>query len=68
MPGDYKDRIKPVVINGIDKQAIRDLRGYAKSCPGNMVEVMACEGGCVNGCNVIANPKIAARQVKELAK
>ena len=33
-----------------------------------MVEVMACEGGCVNGCNVIANPKIATRQVQALAK
>ncbi|CDN30355.1 Periplasmic [Fe] hydrogenase [Mucinivorans hirudinis] len=60
--------IRPIVIDGITKQTIRDLRGYAKSCPGNMVEVMACEGGCVNGCNVIANPKIATRQVKEYAK
>lgn len=67
LPAEYKDKIRPVVINGIDRQAIRELRGFAKSCPGNMVEVMACEGGCVNGCNVIANPKIAARQVKELA-
>ena len=33
-----------------------------------MVEVMACEGGCVNGCNVVANPKVATRQVHELAK
>lgn len=68
LPAPYREQIRPVVINGIDKQTIREMRGYAKSCPGNMVEVMACEGGCVNGCNVIANPKIAARQVKELAK
>lgn len=60
--------IKPIVINGIDKTTIRELRGYAKNCPGNMVEVMACEGGCVNGCNVIANPKVATRQIKELSK
>lgn len=60
-------KIEPIVIDGITKQSIRDLKGYAKSCPGNMVEVMACEGGCVNGCNVIANPKIATRQVKEAA-
>lgn len=68
LPEEFKDKIRPIVINGIDKQAIKDLRGYAKSCPGNMVEVMACEGGCVNGCNVIANPKVATRQVKDLAK
>lgn len=61
-------QIKPIVIDGITKQSIRDLKSYAKACPGNMVEVMACEGGCVNGCNVIANPKIATRQVQELAK
>lgn len=68
LPADKATLIKPLVINGIDKQAIKDLRGYVKSCPGNMVEVMACEGGCVNGCNVIANPKVATRQIKELAK
>lgn len=61
-------QIKPIVIDGITKQSIRDLKSYAKACPGNMVEVMACEGGCVNGCNVIANPKIATRQVQEQAK
>lgn len=60
--------IKPIVIDGISKQTIRELRGYVKACPGNMIEVMACEGGCVNGCNVIANPKVATRQVQELAK
>lgn len=60
--------IKPIVIDGITKQSIRELKGYAKACPGNMIEVMACEGGCVNGCNVIANPKVATRQVQELAK
>lgn len=60
--------VRPIVIDGITKQSIRELKGYAKSCPGNMVEVMACEGGCVNGCNVIANPKIATRQVQEYAK
>lgn len=61
-------QLRPVVINGLDRTAIRELKGYAKACPGNMVEVMACEGGCVNGCNVIANPKVAARQVKEASE
>ncbi|MEG1897572.1 MAG: monomeric [FeFe] hydrogenase [Mucinivorans sp.] len=60
--------IRPLVVDGITKQTIRDMRAYAKACPGNMVEVMACEGGCVNGCNVIANPKVAARQVLQYSK
>lgn len=63
-----KAEIKPVVIDGINKQSIRELKGFATNCPGNMVEVMACEGGCVNGCNVIANPKVAVRQVQQLAE
>lgn len=55
--------IRPIVVNGLDRASIKELKGYAKSCPANMVEVMACEGGCVNGCNVIANPKVATRQI-----
>lgn len=62
-----KAEIKPIVIDGITRQTIKDLRSFAKACPGNMVEVMACEGGCVNGCNTIANPKVAARQIIQLA-
>ncbi len=65
--GDRAD-MKPLVINGISKQTIRELKGFPNSCPGNMVEVMACEGGCVGGCNVIANPKVATRQVQQLAQ
>ncbi len=59
--------ISPVVIDGIDKATIKELRGFVKTCPGNMVEVMACEGGCVGGCNTLANPKVAARQVTQAA-
>ena len=59
--------ITPVHIDGLNKANIRELKGFVKNCPGNMVEVMACEGGCVNGCNVIANYKIATRQIKEIA-
>jgi [FeFe] hydrogenase (group B1/B3) len=61
-------KVEPVVINGIDKSQIRALKQFPKSCPGNFVEVMSCEGGCVGGCNVIANPKIALRQIDELMK
>lgn len=66
--GDKASIIRPIVIDGLNKQTVRDLKSYPKSCPGNMVEVMMCEGGCVNGCSVIANPKIASRQIVEIAK
>ncbi len=58
------ENIKPVLIDGLNKLNIRTLRGYVKSCPGNIVEVMSCEGGCVNGCGTIGNAKAAARQVQ----
>ncbi|MEG1648367.1 MAG: monomeric [FeFe] hydrogenase [Rikenellaceae bacterium] len=60
--------IKPAYISGLNKQSIKELRGFVKAAPGNIIEVMSCEGGCVNGCNVIANPKIAHRQVRQLAE
>ncbi|MCD8186799.1 MAG: hypothetical protein LUD68_10295 [Rikenellaceae bacterium] len=65
---DGKLPIVPVTINGITKSTIREMKGFVKNCPGNMVEVMACEEGCVNGCGVINNPKVAARLVGDLAK
>lgn len=57
--------IKPLVINGITRMTIKQMRTFAKNPPANMIEVMSCEGGCVNGCNTLANPKVAARQVEE---
>ena len=44
--------VHPCVINGLNKQSIRELKSYAKNanCPnGNLVEVMSCEGGCIGG-------------------
>lgn len=63
-----KYQIRPIVLDGLDKAKIKELKTYPAKCEANMVEVMACEGGCINGCNVIANPKIAARQVGEVVK
>ncbi len=58
--------VKPVVINGIDKQAIRDLKKYAKNgmCElGNLIEVMACPGGCLGGNGTVNAYKQALKQV-----
>ncbi|HPD95661.1 MAG TPA: monomeric [FeFe] hydrogenase [Tenuifilaceae bacterium] len=51
-------------VNGIDKTSIRLLKSFVKNPEANYVEVMCCEGGCVGGCNVITNPKVATRQIK----
>lgn len=56
--------IKDMQISGIDKAAIRMLKTFPKNPTANFVEVMTCEGGCINGCNVISNPRIAQRQLQ----
>lgn len=68
--------LKPTVINGLDKNGMKQLRNFAKiqlsdspvspDTP-NLVEVMACEGGCIAGPCVVTNPKIAAVQLKKYA-
>ena len=61
--------LRPVVINGLDKAGVKALQNYGKinagtvptppDCP-NLIEVMACEGGCIAGPSVIMNPKTGA--------
>ena len=56
----------PVVINGLDKQSIRDLKKYAKNgvCElGNLIEVMACPGGCLGGNATVNSYKAALKQL-----
>lgn len=64
------DVVKFVPINGLDQDAIGELRGYAKSgecAKGNMIEVMCCPGGCVGGGLTICPVAQAQRQVKNYA-
>ncbi|MFR1672323.1 MAG: monomeric [FeFe] hydrogenase [Candidatus Gastranaerophilaceae bacterium] len=56
----------PVVIDGLNKQSIRDLKKYAKNgvCElGNLIEVMACQGGCLGGNATVNAFKPALKQV-----
>ena len=45
------DKINAVQVANLDKKAIGSLRAYAKTgkAPGQFIEVMACEGGCITG-------------------
>lgn len=57
--------VKPICVDGLSPAGIKQLRAFATTaCPGNLVEVMTCEGGCVGGAGAVANPKIATREVK----
>lgn len=56
----------PVIIDGLNKQNIRDLKKYAKNgmCDlGNLIEVMACQGGCLGGNATVNAYKPALKQV-----
>ena len=66
--------LRPAVINGLNKAGMKQLASYGKIQAGavqqtetdpNLVEVMACEGGCIAGPGVVTNPKVAAIQLKK---
>ena len=53
-------KLKPEVINGIIRKSVNLLKVYAKGKgSGNLVEVMACEGGCVAGPGKVCSVKVA---------
>ena len=61
--------IDTVVINGINKDSIKQLKNYAKEgiCDdGNLIEVMCCEGGCIRGNSTITDAKIAKKIITDL--
>lgn len=58
--------IKTYHINGLNKKSIAELKKYAKTgeCEfGNLIEVMACEGGCIAGNATINSLKTAIKQI-----
>ncbi|MFR9660954.1 MAG: monomeric [FeFe] hydrogenase [Rikenellaceae bacterium] len=68
---DGADSIHPVQFSDFNKKSINLLRTYAKTgkAPGDFIEVMACEGGCITGPSVHSKIAVAKQQlVKELAK
>lgn len=55
-------------INGLTKGTVAQLRRFAQKCEceeGNLVEVMACEGGCIGGNAAINSLKVANKQIKD---
>jgi iron only hydrogenase large subunit-like protein len=62
---DGKVEVNPITINGLTRKSLKEMKRFEKKCPGNLVEVMACEGGCIAGPNVIGNPRLAAKHLKK---
>ena len=53
-------RILP--INGLDKKTVRLMKTWEKRAPdADLVEVMACEGGCLAGPGTIVKPALAMK-------
>lgn len=62
--------INPVVINGLNKQNIKDLQKYARcgKCElGNLIEIMCCAGGCIGGNAVVNAAKISRKKIEQYA-
>lgn len=66
-----KAEYKPLRIDGLNKEAVRQLKMFAakgNAGENNMLEVMCCEGGCIAGPGTIAMPKRAAIVVENYVK
>ncbi len=66
---DKSVQIKPVIVSGLNKDIIKQLKKYAEdgACPeGNLIEVMCCEGGCIGGNAVIEQPRTAKKALQAL--
>ena len=61
---------RPMKINGLTKEEVKNLKRYAakgldNGC--NMLEVMCCEGGCIGGPGCLSMPKKAAVVLEKYA-
>lgn len=68
---DDDKKATPYVVDGLNKQSIRDLKKFAKNgkCElGNLIEVMACTGGCLGGSSTINAYKPALKQLTNYVK
>ena len=65
------DKINAVQVSDLNKKNIAALRAYAKTgkAPGQFIEVMACEGGCITGPSTHSGNKSGKWQLsQELTK
>lgn len=68
---DDDKKATPYVVDGLNKQSIRDLKKFAKNgkCDlGNLIEIMACTGGCLGGSATINAYKPAVKQLTNYVK
>lgn len=58
-----------LAVNGVNKQAVKLMETWAARPPeADLVEVMACEGGCIGGPCLIAPQRIAKAELDKLVR
>ncbi len=61
--------VSTLLIDGVEKKSLNLLRAMAKNgSKASFIEVMACEGGCVNGPGNISKPKVAMKLIEDYKK
>jgi len=59
-----KRPIKAIVMDGLEEANMAFSKVIEEEC--DLLEGMACKGGCVGGPGTLANPKVAAKFIKDL--
>ncbi len=60
----------PTCVNGLNPKSVKELKNWAKKgecSEGNLIEIMACEGGCVAGSACLNNKRMTTKKVHEYA-
>ncbi|KAH7831853.1 [FeFe]-hydrogenase [Monocercomonoides exilis] len=72
-PSDAKPAVdyRPIYIAPLDRKAVNLLKQWGEkpeTCPGNLVECMACDGGCVGGPGAVALATLGKGRLTALYK
>ena len=67
LDGDPARDVNPLLVDGLTRKNLNLLKtAAAGKLKNNLVEVMACEGGCICGPGVISNPVITRKKLGSL--
>lgn len=59
------EELNSILIDGLDRKGINKLKIAAKGkLAQGLIEVMSCQGGCIHGPGVAANPKVSEKALR----
>ena len=68
-PAKQEHPIRPIAVNGLNPDAIKKIKTFNKvNPPGNIIEVMCCQNGCIAGPGAPVGPQMAGARIKMIAK